>query len=117
MSRTIRFSSAGAALGALLLASSAVAQAPESIRFARNAGVANDGRVAFTYQDDIWVGDADGANPRRLTVNVARDFSPRFSPDGKWSALTSNRTGNNDVFVLPVAGVKPRQIKRILGEV
>jgi len=43
--------------GALLLttvAASLVAQTAEPIRFARNAGVANDGRVAFTYQDDIW---------------------------------------------------------------
>src|SRR3954464_9213885 len=110
MSRTIRFSSAGAALGALLLASSAVAQATESIRFARNAGIANDGRVAFTYQDDIWVVEGDGANPRRLTVNVARDFSPRFSPDGKWIAFTSSRTGNNDVFIMPSAGGEPKQI-------
>src|SRR4051812_35009585 len=38
-----------------------VAQSPEPIRFARNAGISNDGRVAFTYQDDIWVVDADGS--------------------------------------------------------
>src|SRR3954464_3197028 len=116
MSRTIRFSSAGAALGALLLASSAVAQAPESIRFARNAGIANDGRVAFTYQDDIWVVDADGSNPRRLTVNVAPGFSPRWSPDGKQIAFTSNRTGNNDVFVIPATGGEPKQLTWFSGD-
>ena len=37
------------------------AQAPEPIRFARYAGIANDGRVAFTYQDDIWMVNADGS--------------------------------------------------------
>src|SRR5262244_2126329 len=92
------------------------AQAAEAIRFARNAGIANDGRVAFTYQDDIWLVDADGSNPRRLTVNVARDFSPRFSPDGKWIAFTSNRTGNNDVFVMPSTGGEPRQITFFSGD-
>ena len=66
--------------------------------------------MAFTYQDDIWVVDADGSNPRRLTVNVARDFSPRFSPDGKWIAFTSNRTGNNDVFIMPSSGGEPKQL-------
>ncbi|HEY2824651.1 MAG TPA: hypothetical protein VGI83_03810, partial [Gemmatimonadales bacterium] len=73
-------------------------QAPKPIKFARNPHVANDGRIAFTYQDDIWTADADGSNARRLTANVARDFGPRFSPDGQWIAFTSNRTGNNDVF-------------------
>lgn len=86
------------------------AQVPEPIKFARNAGIANDGRVAFTYQDDIWIVDADGSTPRRLTTHVARDFSPRFSADGKWIAFTSNRTGNNDVFIMPAAGGEPRQI-------
>ncbi len=95
---------------------SANAQQLKPVHFARNAGVANDGRVAFTYQDDIWVVDADGSNPRRLTVNVARDFSPRFSPDGKWIAFTSNRTGNNDVFIVPSTGGEPRQITWYSGD-
>ncbi|HEY5060470.1 MAG TPA: hypothetical protein VII52_02990, partial [Gemmatimonadaceae bacterium] len=101
---------------AVLVPALSLAQAPEPIRFARNAGIANDGRVAFTYQDDIWLVDADGSNPRRLTVNVARDFSPRFSPDGKWIAFTSNRTGNNDVFVMPAAGGEPRQLTWYSGD-
>ncbi len=88
----------------------------KAVHFARNAGIANDGRVAFTYQDDIWLVDADGSNPRRLTVNVARDFSPRFSPDGKWIAFTSNRTGNNDVFVMPSTGGEPRQLTWFSGD-
>ncbi len=92
------------------------AQAAEPIRFARNAGIANDGRVAFTYQDDIWVVDADGSNPHRLTVNVGRDFSPRFSPDGKWIAFTSNRTGNNDVFIVPSTGGEPKQLTWFSGD-
>ena len=29
---------------------------------------------------------------------------PRFSPDGKWIAFSSNRYGNNDVFVVPAGG-------------
>src|SRR5881628_630529 len=111
--RSLRF-----VAGLTLLAGSfpVVAQTPEPIRFARNAGVANDGRVAFTYQDDIWVVDADGANPRRLTNNIARDFSPRFSPDGKWIAFTSARTGNNDVFIVPAAGGEPKQLTWYSGD-
>ena len=55
---------ASLALAVLTLAPLAGAQAPEPIRFARNAGIANDGRIAFTYQDDIWLVEADGSNPR-----------------------------------------------------
>ncbi len=99
-----------------VVAASASAQQLKPIHFARNAGIANDGRVAFTYQDDIWLVDADGSNPRRLTVNVAHDFSPRFSPDGKWIAFTSNRTGNNDVFVMPSTGGEPKQITFYSGD-
>ncbi len=86
------------------------AQSAEPIKFARLAGIANDGRVAFTYQDDIWVVDAEGTNPRRLTTHIARDFSPRFSPDGKWIAFTSNRNGNNDVYLVPSTGGEPKQL-------
>ncbi len=86
------------------------AQRPEVTRFVRYAHVANDGRLAFTYADDIWVSDANGANPRRLTAHVARDISPRFSPDGQWIAFTSNRTGNNDVYIVAAAGGEPRQL-------
>ncbi len=86
------------------------AQQPEPIKFARFPHVANDGRIAFTYQDDIWVADADGGDPRRLTAHIARDIGPRFSPDGRWIAFTSNRMGNNDVFVVPASGGEPRQL-------
>src|SRR5262249_48180697 len=51
-----------------------------------------------------------------LTVNVARDFSPRFSPDGKWIAFTSARTGNNDVFIVPSTGGEPRQLTWFSGD-
>ncbi|MFI5311878.1 MAG: S41 family peptidase [Gemmatimonadales bacterium] len=88
----------------------ALAQSPEPIRFGRLAGIANDGRVAFSYQDDIWVVDPDGTNPRRITAHLARDFSPRFSPDGKWIAFTSNRNGNNDVYVVASNGGEPKQL-------
>jgi tricorn protease len=86
------------------------AQQPEPIKFARYAHVANDGTIAFTYQDDIWLADADGRNPRRITAHVARDFMPRFSPDGRMLAFTSNRMGNNDVYVVPVTGGEPKQL-------
>ena len=102
-------------LHAPIVALVARAQSAEPIKFGRLAGIANDGRVAFTYQDDIWMVDVDGSNPRRITTNVARDFSPRFSPDGKWLAFTSNRNGNNDVYIVPSAGGEPKQLTWFAG--
>jgi tricorn protease len=104
------------ALATLLAPSFGVAQAPEPIKFARYAHVANDGTIAFTWQDDIWIADKDGANPRRLTAHVARDFMPRFSPDGKWIAFTSNRMGNNDIYIMPAAGGEPKQLTWFSGD-
>lgn len=91
------------------------AQNSDPVKFARLAGIASDGRVAFTYQDDIWVVDADGTNPRRITTHLARDFSPRFSPDGKWIAFTTNRNGNNDVYIVPSTGGEPKQLTWFVG--
>ena len=42
------------------------------------------------------------SNVHRLTDNLAREVYPRFSPDGRSIAFSSNRYGNNDVFVIAV---------------
>src|SRR5690242_2514358 len=68
------------------------------------------GKVAFSYLGDIWIANENGSGVMRLTDNKARDIYPRFSPDGEWIAFSSNRDGNNDVFVIPTAGGKPKQL-------
>jgi tricorn protease len=70
----------------------------------------HDGKIAFSYLGDIWVVNEDGSNPRRLTVNTARDVYPRWSPDGKWIAFSSNRYGNYDVFIVPAEGGEAKQL-------
>jgi len=105
----------GVACFGMLAVAAPTPQAPAPIKFARYAHVANDGRIAFTYHDDIWVADSTGANARRLTANVGQDFGPRFSPDGKWIAFTSDRLGNDDVFVIPATGGEPRQLTWFSG--
>ncbi|MGH9702711.1 MAG: S41 family peptidase [Candidatus Acidiferrales bacterium] len=68
------------------------------------------GKIVFSYLGDIWMVNEDGSNPRRMTDNLARDIFPRFSPDGKWIAFSSNRYGNYDVFVMPAKGGEPKQL-------
>jgi tricorn protease len=70
----------------------------------------HNGRVVFTYLGDIWTADENGQNVQRLTVNRARDVYGRFSPDGKWIAFSSDRNGNMDVFLMPVAGGQAKQL-------
>lgn len=82
----------------------------ESSRFLRYPNHSNDGKLAFSYHGDIWVADSDGSNPRRLTAHVARDTTPRFSPDGQQIAFVSDRMGSQDVWVIPTAGGQPRQV-------
>jgi tricorn protease len=69
-----------------------------------------DGKVAFSYLGDLWIVNDNGSEVRRLTDHRARDVYPRFSPDGKRIAFSSNRDGNYDVFVVLAAGGKPRQL-------
>jgi len=67
-------------------------------------------RIAFTYLGDIWTATTEGNEVRRLTVHTARDAYPRFSPDGKWIAFSSDRFGNLDVFIIPVDGGQPTRL-------
>ena len=68
------------------------------------------GKIVFSYLGDIWMVNEDGSSPRRLTDNLAREVFPRFSPDGKWIAFSSNRYGNYDVFVMAAEGGEPKQL-------
>ena len=68
------------------------------------------GRIAFSFQGDIWVADVSSEVCRRLTVSDGYESRPRFSPDGKWLAFVSNRYGNSDIFVMPAGGGTIRRV-------
>jgi tricorn protease len=87
-------------LALVLLASPAPAG---EIKLARHPDY-HDGKIVFSYLGDLWVVKEDGSDPRRLTTHAAREVHPRFSPDGKWIAFSSDRYGNYDVFVMPAEG-------------
>ncbi|HEY6403108.1 MAG TPA: biopolymer transporter Tol, partial [Blastocatellia bacterium] len=70
----------------------------------------HQGRIVFTYLGDIWTADENGRNITRVTVHRARDVYPRFSPDGKWIAFSSDRNGNMDVYVVPSTGGAAKQL-------
>ena len=90
-----------------LLASTAVAA--KEARLVRYPHY-HQGRVAFSYLGDVWTANEDGSNVQRLTVHKARDVYPRFSPDGRWIAFSSDRNGNLDVYLIPAAGGAVKQL-------
>jgi tricorn protease len=66
--------------------------------------------IAFAYGGDIWVSDLDNQKVLRLTSTPAIESNPQFSPDGKWIAFNSNRSGNQAVYIVPVEGGSPKRL-------
>jgi Tol biopolymer transport system component len=51
----------------------------------------------------VYVADANGANPRLITPKMPSYFHG-WSPDGKWLAFVGERNNNFDVFRIPTIG-------------
>ncbi len=62
---------------------------------------APDGRtILFTFQEDLFLVEAEGGEPRRLTRTAAPEFDPQFSPDGTRVAFVRG----NDLWVMGLDG-------------
>src|ERR1700749_2546237 len=67
--------------------------------------------VIFSFEGDLWKVGINGQGPAvRLTAMQGQEIKPRVSPDGKWLAFSSTQFGNNDVFVMPLAGGEVKQL-------
>ncbi len=74
-------------------------------------------RNGSTYE--IYIMDADGKRPVRLTTNrrqvPAFDESPSWSPDGRSIAFASNREGNSEIYAMDTNGKNIVQLTRTLA--
>jgi Tol biopolymer transport system component len=70
----------------------------------------------FTYTGNVWSVDIPEREP--VSVAEARPFTKgiqviegmSLSPDGRWLAFDSDRSGNQDIYKLPVEGGEPVQL-------
>lgn len=94
----------GSALAALIV----LAAASSTVATGTFAGA--NGRIAFTMRTetgnfDIYTMKPDGSDVVQVTTDAAaNDRNPRWSPDGKRIAFSSNRDGDFDIYVVNADG-------------
>src|SRR5690606_20372940 len=83
----------------------AAAAEREPIRLVSDFALSPDGRqIAFAWAGDVWTAALEDGLARPLTRDPADDREPRFSPDGREIAFTSNRDGEHQVYVMSAHG-------------
>ncbi len=65
---------------------------------------------------EIWIADADGSHPKRLTALGAASFAPSFTPDGKRIIFASNAEGEGgrtfELYLMNVDGSGMERVTR-----
>jgi len=76
-------------------------------------------RVAYTWNGTdgqsfaIYVKLIGAGDPVRITRDLARDFSPAWSPDGRWIAALRDLGSQAAVLLIPASGGQHRELVRI----
>ena len=90
-----------------------------TVRFSTDEGtwmdldVSPDGqRIVFSLLGDLYTLPLSGGQATRLTSGAAWDIQPRFSPDGREIAFTSDRGGGNNLWRMGADGRNPVQVSR-----
>jgi tricorn protease len=88
-----------------------LASANPSVQLVGPPSVSPDGKqLAFAWNGDIWTVAVEGGTMQQLTSHPADDSGPIYSRDGSQIAFVSDRTGADQVYVMPAAGGAPRQV-------
>ena len=75
--------------------------------------VSPDGKtIVFDLLGDLYVLPMEGGAAKRISGGPAFDVQPRFSPDGKEIAFTSDRGGGNNIWRMAVDGSNPVQVSK-----
>ena len=68
--------------------------------------------IVFDLLGDIYSLPIAGGEAKSLTSGAMWDMQPRFSPDGKRIAFTSDRAGGDNIWVMNRDGSDPRQVTK-----
>ena len=94
-------------VGLMLLSLAANASSPLILQ----PQISPDGKhIAFSYQGDIWTVNSEGGRADRLTIHEGYEGHPAWSFDSQNIAFSSDRFGNQDVFIMPSKGGKPTRL-------
>jgi imidazolonepropionase-like amidohydrolase/Tol biopolymer transport system component len=78
-----------------------------------NVDVSPDGRtIAFDLLGDIYTMPIGGGTPTRIAEGLAYEQQPRFSPDGRRIAFTSDRGGGDNIWIMNSDGSDKRQLTK-----
>ncbi|MFV0277331.1 MAG: amidohydrolase, partial [Parahaliea sp.] len=73
--------------------------------------VSPDGQqIVFDLLGDLYLLPMEGGEARSLTRGHAWDMQPRFSPDGKRIAFTSDRAGGDNIWTLDLDSQRYHQV-------
>lgn len=95
---------------ALLLFAVLTAEAQQT-PYLTEPGISPDRKeIAFVSGGDIWSVPAEGGTARLLVSHPATESRPLYSPDGRFLAFGSTRTGGVDIYVLNLETGELRRI-------
>jgi imidazolonepropionase-like amidohydrolase/Tol biopolymer transport system component len=78
-----------------------------------NLDVSPDGKeIAFDLLGDIYTIPIGGGEAKAITSGIAWDMQPRYSPNGKWIAFTSDRAGGDNIWIVDRDGSNPKQVTK-----
>jgi Tol biopolymer transport system component/C-terminal processing protease CtpA/Prc len=72
-------------------------------------------QIAFSYKGDVYTVPVSGGEARQITVHLAHDYMPVWSPDSKTIAFASNRFGNFDIYITPANGGNATRLTSFSG--
>lgn len=66
-------------------------------------------RIAFSIHGEIFTAPVEEGDLKQVTDGPARERGVDYSPDGKWLAYISDKSGREELYVVPVDGSTPAQ--------